>query len=93
MGPEAKLEARLVEKCSKIGALCWKFTSPSRRGVPDRIIMYKGKVYFVELKSETGQLTELQRQVHIAMYQAGIVVHVLNFKEAIDNFVEEIKNA
>jgi hypothetical protein len=34
---EKVIENYLCEEAKKIGGLCYKFTSPGRRGVPDRI--------------------------------------------------------
>lgn len=51
---ESTIEKKVVEYCREKGLLCYKFSSPSRRGVPDRIILGKGKILFLELKA-TGQ--------------------------------------
>ena len=48
---EAALEQRIKKITEKHGGLCWKFTSPSMTGVPDRICLFPGgHVVFVELK-------------------------------------------
>ena len=52
------------------GGLFWKFTSPGRQGVPDRMIVTpQGKIVFVELKTEDGRLSAIQRRT-IAQMQA-----------------------
>ena len=52
---EKLLEKKLREEVKKLGGLALKFTSSTYTGMPDRIVlMPKGKVYFVELKT-TGQ--------------------------------------
>lgn len=49
---ESKVEKALAEAVKACGGLCWKFTSPNLRGVPDRIVVTAwGKVLFVELKA------------------------------------------
>jgi len=61
---EKQLERRLVEGVKKLGGLCYKFVSPGRQGVPDRIIITaQGRVIFAELKTDTGRLTKLQQHI------------------------------
>jgi hypothetical protein len=44
-------------------------------GVPDVIIIHRGRVFAVELKTETGgRVTEVQRTVHDRMRRAGAEV-------------------
>lgn len=52
---EATVERHLVNRCTALGLLCWKFTSPSHRGVPDRIVIGhdaqgSAVTLFIELK-------------------------------------------
>ena len=41
---ESALERRLVAEVRKAGGMCLKFTSPSTRGVPDRIVLLPGGI-------------------------------------------------
>lgn len=44
------------------GGKTFKFTSPTQRGVADRIAcLADGKCWFVELKTKGGRLSELQK--------------------------------
>ncbi|OBC01744.1 VRR-NUC domain-containing protein [Gordonia sp. 852002-50395_SCH5434458] len=36
---ECVVEKRLVDRCRELGLLCWKFTAPGHRGVPDRVLI------------------------------------------------------
>lgn len=59
---EKDIEKRLVQLLEEKGCLAYKFVSPNCRGVPDRIVITDtGKVLFVELKTEKGVLSKLQR--------------------------------
>lgn len=59
---EAVLEARLRRGVEALGGVCCKWTSPGRRGVPDRIcILPGGRVYFVEMKAPGGRLSDWQK--------------------------------
>lgn len=71
---ESKIEAYLVKRCKEIGALCDKFTSPQRRGVPDRIITFGGRVLFVELKATGKKPTAAQARDHERRRAAGAEV-------------------
>ena len=69
---ESQIERRLVEGVKRLGGMCLKFVSPGTLGVPDRIIITaKGRVIFVELKTETGRLTKIQRYVIGEMQKRG----------------------
>lgn len=61
---ERDIESRLVRYCRPRGVLCYKFTSPANRGVPDRILIVPGgKVGFLELKRPGQVPTALQEHV------------------------------
>ena len=59
---ERKLEQWAVRYTRERGGWLLKWNCPGHRGVPDRILvtMY-GQVKFVEFKSPTGKLSELQK--------------------------------
>jgi hypothetical protein len=57
---ESAIEHKVVNYCRSQELLTYKFTSPSQRGVPDRIILGKGKVMFLELKQYGKRPTVLQ---------------------------------
>jgi hypothetical protein len=43
-------------------------------GVPDIVIIYRGHVYALELKSERGRLSDVQRVTHERLRRAGATV-------------------
>lgn len=57
---ESALEAQIVAWCRTQKILTYKFSSPARRGVPDRIFIKSGKILFVELKAPGNVPTALQ---------------------------------
>jgi hypothetical protein len=69
---EAHLEKKLVAFCREHGLLTYKFASPSHRGVPDRIIMGRGKVMFLELKRPGNKPTALQEREQRRITDCGI---------------------
>ena len=59
---EKEIEKILVTEVKKLGGRAYKWTSPGNDGVPDRIVILPGeRPYFVELKSENGRLSALQK--------------------------------
>lgn len=57
---ERDIERRVVEYCRREGLACYKFSSPAHRGVPDRLIVGRGTVMFLELKRPGQKPTALQ---------------------------------
>jgi len=45
---ESKIETHLREQIEAIGGLCYKFVSPGRRNVPDRIVLMPPRKYRVQ---------------------------------------------
>ena len=61
---ESTIENYLVRRCKEQGILCYKFVSPSHRGVPDRLLIFPhGLVTFIELKAPGKSPTALQMTV------------------------------
>lgn len=64
---EKDIETKVVAFAKSLGMLVYKFTSPSRRSVPDRMFITKaGVVFFVEFKRKgekptAGQLVEIEK--------------------------------
>lgn len=85
---EAKLEKRLVEKITNLGGLAWKFTSPGNIGVPDRIIIFRGVITFVEMKAPGKSMRNIQKFRKEQIEREGFPVMCLNSEEQVDTFVE-----
>jgi hypothetical protein len=43
-------------------------------GVPDLLLIHGGRVYGLELKSANGRTTDVQRETHARMREAGAIV-------------------
>ena len=71
---ESVLEAKIVKYCRENGILTYKFSSPSHRGVPDRVMMKDGKVMFMEVKALSKKPTALQFHEIEKIQRSGIVV-------------------
>jgi hypothetical protein len=85
---ESEIEAYLDRQVRKAGGITRKWVCPGRIGVPDRIVICKGHVEFVEVKSPTGKTTVLQEKGHAALRAHGVGVYVVSTKEEVDLYVE-----
>jgi hypothetical protein len=76
---ESDLEKKLVSHITKLGGIAYKFSSPNRKSVPDRLcIMPNGRAFFVELKAEGKAPTPLQRHEHELLRALGHTVLVID---------------
>jgi len=76
---EKDIEKRVCDYAKSLGLLCYKFTSPSRRSVPDRMFITKaGVVFFIEFK-RAGQKPTAAQEVEIAKIRAtGVRVAIVD---------------
>lgn len=84
---ENDIEKYLVRQVKRTGALCYKFTSPGTRGVPDRIILYQGNVFFVELKRPGGKPRKDQLKTIEKFNEQLIPVFVIDSKQQVDDLL------
>lgn len=60
---EKDIEKMMRKKIEQMGGQFLKFTSPGNNGVPDRIaILPGGRIWFVELKDDGGQVRKIQER-------------------------------
>ncbi len=79
---EEVIEKHLVNEVKKAGGIAYKFTSPGRRGVPDRIVLLpNGKIIFVECKSPSEKPRPDQLREHARLFALGFNVVVLDSKD------------
>lgn len=82
---ERDVEAYLVERVRSLGGLALKFTSPARRNVPDRLVLWPGgRAEFVELKAPGKHPTAGQQREHARLWALGFAVRVLDSSTAVD---------
>ena len=87
---------KTIEKyCQKVakdyGGVAVKFSSPSTRGVPDRmLLMPGGRVAFLELKSTGKKPTKLQQYWIDLLLSLGFVAGVADSKAAVKKFIASI---
>ncbi|MBD2786557.1 VRR-NUC domain-containing protein [Xenorhabdus sp. DI] len=78
---EDVIEKNLVSEIKKVGGIAYKFVSPGRRGVPDRIVVLPdGRVVFVECKAPGEKPRPDQLREHERLRALGQTVVVLDSK-------------
>ena len=88
---EKDIERKMAAAFQRRGAMVWKFVSPGRQGVPDRIVLMPGgRVAFVELKTETGKLSPVQQVTIDRMRALGQDVRVVYGAQQAMEVVEEL---
>lgn len=82
---ERDIEAKAVATARAYGWIGYKFTSPARASVPDRLFLREGLAVFIEFKSEKGRLTPGQEREQARIRAAGFECYVCrSVKEALD---------
>lgn len=76
MESEKTTERFLRDEIKKLGGEAYKFVSPGRTGVPDRLVCLPGgRVFFAELKSEGRKSTPMQRRQQDRLRSLGFTVY------------------
>lgn len=94
---ESQIETYLRERVEAVGGLCYKFVSPGRKNVPDRIVLIGSdmgltptKTVFVELKAPGKKPTPGQLREHERLRERGFRVEVIDTKEGVDAFMASL---
>ena len=90
---EAELQKAFVKKMTALGFLCYKFSSPAKRGVPDYLIICpNGETVFVEFKNPTSNngLSKLQALEIRKMREHGASVYVVHDGDEAEVAFEQI---
>lgn len=84
---ESAIERYFLKKTRENRSDAFKFVSPGRRGVPDRIVFrWDGGIEFVELKKPGEQLRPSQKVIKKLLEHYGQTVTVIDTKEGVDDF-------
>lgn len=89
---ESTIESKLRDGVKRLGGRAYKFVSPGNDGVPDRLVVMPGRMpIFVELKTESGRLSPLQKVQIDRLKKLGQDVRVLYGMKEVEGFLQQIK--
>lgn len=86
---EKAAEVALSSRVTAAGGLCPKL-APTEAGIPDRLVVYGGGVWLVELKRPSGKLRDIQRAWHAKAKKNGIQVVVLYGANQVNQWLASI---
>lgn len=92
MENEKSTEAYLRDEVKRLGGRSYKWVSPGRVGVPDRIVIAPGgRVVFAELKSEGRTSSEQQKRFQAELEALGCTVYRdIDTKEKVREMLREV---
>lgn len=88
-----KMKEKLIEQYlikqvkDKLGGIAYKFTSPGRRAVPDRLCVVPGHCFFVECKATEKYLTDAQARERDRLEELEQWVYEVNSKSQVDKLI------
>ena len=88
---EKALERNLNKEVKALGGWSIKILSNFITGLPDMLVLLKGRAYFVEIKSEGKKPSPIQRVVHKKLEALGFPDTIIDTTEKLDNFINEIR--
>jgi len=90
---EKDVEKRICDRAKSKGYLAYKFTSPARRSVPDRMFINRhGFIFFMELKRLGEKPTPSQLREHATLRNNGALVFVVDNKEQGYQIIDQFCN-
>ena len=75
---EAQIQAKIIDRYEKDGYMVVKLIQTNKNGIPDLLLLKAGIASFVEVKTETGRLSELQKYRIKQLEEKGFKVEVLH---------------
>lgn len=83
----------LVKAVRAAGGECFKFTSSTTVGVPDRQVILNGQVVYVEVKSEFKhrRVSKMQSFIHDKIKALGGRIYIIKNEKEIGEFLNELR--
>lgn len=94
MTEEAKFQKKIITYMESIGAFVTKFNASgiSKTGVPDLLMCYKGRYLALEVKKESGTISDIQQWNLNQIRKAGgeaVCIKPSDFEEFKKHIIEE----
>lgn len=89
---ENRVERRLIDGVKALGGITFKFVSPGRAGVPDRVVILPGgTVHFVELKAQGGRASALQQRMLAKLRRMDVTALVLTGIDEVERYLDNLR--
>lgn len=89
--PEGKVQSFCMAEFTKRGALVRKIAYEGRRGCPDLLVVFRGLVFFIEVKKdESTKPEEHQLREHLRLHEHGASVFVIGSTAQVTELVADI---
>ena len=75
---ESEIQRKITLQLEKRGWLVVKLIKTTMNGIPDLMALKCGKTVFIEVKTEIGEVSELQKFRHEQLKKQGFTVFVWN---------------
>lgn len=89
---ESSIERLLVEEVKKLKGKCIKMISTYEAGIPDRLVLYKGRAIFVELKREGEAPRRIQVFYMEQLKAIGFECRVIDSVDELVSFLNYLKS-
>lgn len=81
---EKQVEAELKKEVESMGGICYKFMSPGRNNVPDRLcVLPYGVLFFIECKGTKGRLRSGQTRELVRLKNLGHNAYMIDSHEKV----------
>lgn len=89
---EKAIEQYLCKRVKDLGGIPFKFSSPNRRSVPDRLcVFHYGLIVFVECKAPGKTATPAQQREMDRLYFHGHNVWIIDSKRRVEKLIDYIR--
>lgn len=75
---EAQIQSKIIARYEKDGYMVVKLIQTNKNGICDLLLLKDGIASFIEVKTETGRLSELQKYRIKQLEEKGFKVEVLH---------------
>lgn len=92
---EAVIQRQIIEYIERLGFYVVKIIQCNKNGFPDLMVLIRGSAIFIEVKTPTGKVSELQKYRHKQLTDLGypiiITTSLTHFKNELDKIGESIQ--
>lgn len=88
---ESKIEKYLVKQVEAIGGKAYKMLPTFDAGIPDRLVLHKGRTVFVELKAPGEKPAKLQVNFLAELEKMEHETRVIDSLEGVDKLIVDLK--